>query len=96
MGIKKAKKKSDNPLFIVTNKGQDVEQAEGLLDAMIKKYGIKPLIDLFSMLIDFIVANVKGHAAFTIVSGLVDDFVDGLESLLKLIDPVLAFQVLKR
>lgn len=96
MGIRKVKAKSDNPLFIVTNKGQDVEQAQGLLDAMIKKYGIKPIIDLFSIMIDFVTEQIKGHIVFEIVSGLIDDFIDALESLLKLIDPVLAFQIIKR
>jgi hypothetical protein len=96
MGIRKEKSSSTNPLFIVTNKGQDVEQAEGLFDAMIKKYGIRPIFDLFTMVFDFVVENVKGHLAFEILKGLIDDFVDTLEEFLKMIDPVLAFSLIKR
>ena len=96
MSIRNKKTASSNPLFVVTNQGKDIEQAEGFIDALIKKYGLKPMLELFNSLIVLITENLKGHTAVLILSGLIDDFVDALESLLKMIDPVLAFNFIKR
>jgi hypothetical protein len=96
MSIRNKKTSSDNPLFVVTNKGKDIEQAEGFVDALIKKYGLAPMIELLNSLIVLISENLKGHTAVIIMKGLIDDFIDALESLLKMIDPVLAFNFIKR
>lgn len=96
MSIRNKKTVGVNPLFVVTNKGKDIEQAEGFIDALIKKYGLKPIIELFNSLFVLISEKLKGHTAVVILSGLVDDFVDSLESLLKMVDPVLAFSFIKR
>ena len=90
------KANSKNPLFVVTNKGQDVEQASGLMDALIKKLGLEPVIEFLEGILDLVLAQVQSYAAFEVAKQFLDEFVDLLEKILKVIDPVLAFSVIKR
>ena len=44
-----------NPLYVVTNQGQDVETAAGALDALLKKTGLAPFVDpLLKLLQDWL------------------------------------------
>lgn len=85
-----------NPLFVVTNNGQDVEQAESFFDALIKKFGLAPLVEFMNTVIQMIMEQVGGMVALELIRGFLDEMVDALEKLLKLVDPVLAFSVFKR
>jgi len=87
--------KSKNPLFVITGNG-DVEQANDFFDALVKKYGLAPLIEIFNSIFDFIVDNVKGHQAVVFLNTFLDEFVSFLETMLKVIDPVLAFKFFKK
>lgn len=95
MHIMTARKKS-NPLFVVTNGGKDVEQAEGPLDALIKKLSLGPALQFLEMIFQMIIDQVGGLVALDMIKGILDEFVDALEKLLKMIDPVLAFSIIKR
>ncbi|MDC1174952.1 hypothetical protein OAT67_06140 [Bacteriovoracaceae bacterium] len=94
MSIKNSSKK--NPLFVVTNNGQDVEEATNMLDALIKRLGLEPAIEIFEQILEFLLSQVKSYAAFEQAKKYVDDLVDLLEKILKMIDPVLAFSVISR
>lgn len=85
-----------NPLFVVTNNGQDVEQAESLFDAFVKKMGLGPLLEFMEIIIQSILEQVGGLVALELIRGFLDEFVDGLEKALKIVDPVLAFSFIKR
>jgi hypothetical protein len=94
--VRSGKAKSTNPLFVVTNNGQDVEEAEGLVDALIKKFGLGPIIEFMNTIIQMIMEQVGGMVALELVRGIMDEFIDALERLLKFVDPVLAFSFIKR
>lgn len=85
-----------NPLFVVTNNGQDVEQAYGFLDAMVKKLGLEPVMEFLQMIFNILMEQVGGLVALELFRGIFDEVVDNLEKILKIIDPVLAFSVIKR
>ena len=87
--------KQKNPLFVVSCNG-DVEEASDFLDAIIKKYGLKPIMEAFNIVIDFIIENMKGHQAFILINGFLEEFIKGLENILKMIDPLLAFKLFKK
>ena len=58
MAIANKKKSSKkNPLYVVTNEGKDVETAESLWDAMVKKFNLQPAIDLLMMMVEIIAIN---------------------------------------
>ncbi|MCP4914740.1 MAG: hypothetical protein GY909_16605 [Oligoflexia bacterium] len=88
--------KKTNPLFVVTNNGQDVEEAAGMFDALIKKLGLEPVLEVFQQILEMLLSQVQSYAAFEMAKQFVDEFVDQLEKVLKMVDPVLAFSLLKR
>lgn len=94
--VRSKKAKGANPLFVVTNNGQDVEEAQGFVDALVKKFGLGPIIEFMNTIIQMIMEQVGGMVALELVRGVMDEFIDALERLLKLVDPVLAFSVIKR
>jgi len=95
--VKRSRKENkNNPLFVVTNNGQDVEQAETFFDALIKKFGLQPLVEFINTIIEMIMEQVGGMVALELIRGFLDEVIDAMERLLKLIDPVLAFSVIKR
>lgn len=88
--------KKTNPLFVVTNNGQDVEEAAGMFDALVKKLGLEPVLEIFQQILEMLLSQVQTYAAFEMAKQFVDEFVDQLEKVLKMVDPVLAFSLLKR
>lgn len=72
--------KKTNPLYVVTNKGQDVQEAQGLFDALIKKFHLRPFIDLFSdlwlELIEQLMQMVNNYSMFLIVKTMIDEWVE--------------------
>lgn len=59
------KKKSNkkNPLYVVTNEGKDVETAESLWDALVKRFNLQPAIDLLMMMVEIIAKQINSYAA---------------------------------
>lgn len=58
-------RKNPNPLYVVTNKGRDIEQAESLVDALVKRFGLTPgirfLSDVFSQILNSLLAQVYSY-----------------------------------
>ena len=73
--------KTKNPLYVVTNKGKDIQQAEGVWDALVKKFHLQPLVDIFNMMFEYLLAQVNSYAWFLVVKQKIDELV---ESLMKL------------
>tara|TARA_R110000868_G_scaffold159516_16_gene388439 strand:- start:886 stop:1158 length:273 start_codon:yes stop_codon:yes gene_type:complete len=88
-------KKAKNPLYVVTNDGKDVLEAKGLFDALFKRLGVEPLIAQLEMLIQALLGMVTSYAVFAVVKEWLDQLVEMLESLVKKVDPVLAFSLFK-
>lgn len=89
-------KKNKNPLFVVTNQGQDVEMAEGFFDAFIKKFNLEPVMNFLDILWEILLSQVSNFAMFQVVKSLVDEVVEFLEKTVKKVDPVLAFSIFQR
>lgn len=87
---------SKNPLYVVTNNGKDVEEAENLFDALVKKLGLEPVITILESLLQELINQVSSYGAFVAVKAFIDQFVEALEKLIKRLDPVLAFSIYKR
>ena len=83
--------KKKNPLYVVTNKGKDVEQAKSWFDGLIKKLGLSGAINsveqTVNSLIEMLVGMVKDYALFVAVKNILDEIVVKLEQLLKFIYP---------
>ena len=74
--------KKTNPLYVVTNKGQDVQEAQGLLDALVKKFHLQPFVDLFmelwTQLIEQLSQMVTNYSMFLVVKAFIDEWVEKL------------------
>ena len=88
--------KTKNPLFVVTNKGQDVEEAENLFDALVKKLGLAPVISILEGILQELLNGVTSYSGFMVFKGFIDELVLMLEKLIKKLDPILAFSLYKR
>lgn len=89
-------KKAKNPLYVVTNDGKDVLEASGLVDALFKRLGLEPMLQQLEGLIQALLSMVTSYAVFTVVKEWLDQLVAMMESLLKKVDPVLAFSVFNK
>ncbi|MBK25304.1 MAG: hypothetical protein CME70_15020 [Halobacteriovorax sp.] len=88
--------KTKNPLYVVTNKGQDVEEAQNFFDALVKKLGLEPVLSILEGILQELLQQVSSFAIFLVVKAYIDQLVDTLEKLIKKFDPVLAFSIYKR
>lgn len=81
-----AKKK--NPLYVVTNNGQDVEEATNIFDVWVKKFGLEPVMQILSSLVDLLSDQVGNYGFFIFLQEFIDQLV---ENLMELKDRVSSF-----
>ena len=89
-------KKRKNPLYVVTNNGKDVLEASGLLDALVKRLGIEPVLKQLEAILQLMLSMITSYAAFTVIKEWFDQFVATLEAFIKKVDPVLAFSMFQK
>ena len=87
----KNKKKSNNPLYVVTNNGKDVESVGNYYEAFIKKFGLEPVVNFLEMLLDILLSQVKSYAGFAFVKDLFDELMIKLNDIREKITPLLSF-----
>jgi hypothetical protein len=64
-----------NPLYVVTNNGQDVETADSLIDLVIKKFGLEPVIEMLQSLLSMLSDQVGNYGFFLFLQQLIDGIV---------------------
>ncbi|MAE58543.1 MAG: hypothetical protein CME69_06655 [Halobacteriovorax sp.] len=72
-----------NPLYVVTNDGNVVEQAEGFMDAVIKKLGLQPAIELFNSLVGLLSDQVGNYGFFLYLQEIIDKFASFVEGVVE-------------
>lgn len=70
--------KKKNPLFVVTNQGKTVEQATGVLDALIKKLGLQPVISLIEMMIETVISSISSYASLVVANDFLEKLISQL------------------
>ena len=76
----KAKRKNKtNPLYVVTNKGQDVEQANNVIDLWVKKLGLAPVLELLDFLLKSLTSLVSNYAMFVTVKEILDGYLEQIQ-----------------
>ena len=86
----RTKKKSSNkknPLYVVTNNGKDVEQAESMWDAVVKKFNLQPAIDLLWTLLELLAKQINSYAALVWLQKELERFNNTVDKLLKTYTP---------
>ena len=57
-----------NPLYVVTNNGKDVERVRSLWDALVKKFGIGPLVEFINIMLQQLFALVTSYPMLVAVN----------------------------
>jgi hypothetical protein len=63
-------KKNKNPLYVVS--GQEVEEANGLVDFLVKKLKLEPAINFLNMIFDLLLSQVDSYPVFIAVKEFID------------------------
>ena len=69
--------KKQNPLYVV--KKDYVEEAQGMIDLMIKKLNLAPVVDFLMSLLKMILENIRTYSMFAAVEGLVEQIFQRLQ-----------------
>ncbi len=65
--------KNKNPLYVV--KGQNVEQAKGLWDLLVKKLDLEPVINFMMGFFQMLLEQVKTYPALVMVKNMLDEWI---------------------
>ena len=65
-------KKSSNPLYVVRKNGVDVEEANGILELILKKTGLDKLIPMLETFMNILLSQVENYAIFIEVKKILD------------------------
>lgn len=79
------KTSQSNPLYVVTNKGQDVEAASGLWDALVKRFHLTPFIDAFDAILKELWEMVKSYPMLVAVEQILAEFISKIEEVAALL-----------
>ena len=63
-------KKNKNPLYVVS--GQEVEEANGLVDFLVKKLKLEPAINFLNMIFDLLLSQIDSYPVFIAVKEFID------------------------
>lgn len=76
--------KKKNPLYVVTNKGKDVESALNFIDALVKKFNLAPIIEMLKIALSIVKENVNNYATLLGIKKIIDDLLAPLAPLFKI------------
>ena len=68
-----------NPLYVVSNSGQDVESVTSYLELVIKKFGLRPYLDVLDSLVAMLTNQVGNYGFFVALQEFIDHIVAQIE-----------------
>ena len=71
--------KNKNPLYVV--KGKEVQEANSLIDLVIKKFNLAPMINILKNLFLLLLEQVENFAMFQAVKKFIDEMMDKIREL---------------
>ena len=66
------KNKMKNPLYVV--KGQEVQEANGVFDLVVKKLNLEPLIKFIQNIVKILLEQIKSYPTFIAIKAFLDEF----------------------
>lgn len=73
MNEKTKKSKAKNPLYVV--KGKDVQEASDIVDLVIKKLGLEPVVQFLHTMLKMIIENVQSYPTFLAMKNFLDELI---------------------
>lgn len=74
--------KNKNPLYVV--KGKDVLEANSLMDLVIKKFNLEPVITVMKNILNLLLSQVENYAWFQAVKKFYEEMMDKMRTLGKM------------
>ena len=71
--------KPKNPLYVV--KGNNVMEASNIIDMLVKKFGLEPVINIIKMLLE----QVKSYPMLVEVNKIIEDLMQKIRLLLQMV-----------
>ncbi|ATH07767.1 hypothetical protein BIY24_07345 [Halobacteriovorax marinus] len=82
--------KSKNPLYHVSNDGKDVESVSGVVELMIKKLGLDPMVEFLESMLKYMIEEVSSYPIFLHLKELLDELIDKLFLIYQRISPLIS------
>lgn len=73
------KNKFKNPLYVVSKKNKTVEEADGVLDLLVKKLGLEPVLEFLEMMIKVLLEQINSYPTFLAIKSTLDFLVSKME-----------------
>lgn len=67
------KEKSKNPLYVV--KGKDVHEAKDMLDLVIKKLNLEPVVQFLQTMLKMVIENIQSYPTFIAMKNFLDELI---------------------
>ncbi len=80
----------ESALYVVTNRGQDVEKVHNLFELIVKKFGIGPLVSYLNQVISDVLAVVNSYPVIVAINRFLEVIIKSMEELLAKLDPIWA------
>jgi hypothetical protein len=68
--------KNKNPLYVV--KGKEVQEASSMLDLLIKKFNLEPLMNVLKNIFNLLLEQVENYAMFLVIKNFLDEILQKL------------------
>jgi hypothetical protein len=68
--------KNKNPLYVV--KGKEVQEASSMLDLLIKKFNLEPLVTVLKNIFNLLLEQVENYAMFLVIKNFLDEILQKL------------------
>ena len=89
-------KKSSNPLYVVRKNGVDVEEANGILELILKKTGLDKLIPMLETFMNILLSQVENYAIFMEVKKILDQVFNKVIEIMNNQQPTLLNSIIRR
>ncbi len=76
--------KAKNPLYVVKDdgKGKVIEEARDLIDMIIKKFNLNPIIEFLNQLFVMLIQSIENYPTFMAIKEAIDNWLDQLQAML--------------
>lgn len=82
--------KVNNPLYHVSKDGKDVESVNNVVELLVKKLGLDPVVEFLETMFTYLVEHVQTYSMFIAMKDFVDEIIEYLFKLVEKVQPLLA------
>lgn len=81
--------KKNNPLYHISKDGKDVEHVSGVVELLVKKLGLDPVVEMLEDMFKFLMEQINSYAMFSAVKDIFDELLGKLFEVMNKVRPLL-------